>query len=68
MIAREAAGDPGRVKSISCRFTGMVIPGSEIRVQLFGRLVDVDQTHLFFTVLNAEGKRAVSDGVVTLSE
>jgi hypothetical protein len=29
---------------------------------------DGDQTHLFFTVLNADGKRAVSDGVVTVSE
>ncbi len=67
MIDREAAGDPGRVKSIACRFTGMVIPGSEIRVQLFGRQSDGDQTHLFFTVLNADGKRAVSNGVVTLS-
>lgn len=67
MIDREAAGDPGRVKSIACRFTGMVIPGSEIRVQLFGRQSDGDQTHLFFTVLNADGKKAVSNGVVTLS-
>jgi len=68
MIDREAAGDPGRVKSIACRFTGMVIPGSEIRVQLFGRQSDGDHTHLFFTILNADGKRAVSNGVVTLSE
>jgi len=68
MIDREAAGDPGRVKSIACRFTGMVIPGREIRVQLFGRQSDGDHTHLFFTVLNADGKRVVSDGVVTLSE
>jgi len=64
----QAAGDPGRVKSIACRFTGMVIPGSEIRVQLFGRQSDGDHTHLFFTILNTDGKRAVSDGVVTLSE
>jgi acyl dehydratase len=68
IIDREAAGDPGRVKSIACRFTGMVIPGSEIRVQFFGRQPDGDQTHLFFTVLSADGKKAVSDGVVTLSE
>jgi acyl dehydratase len=66
-VDREAAGDAGRVKSISCRFTGMVIPGSEIRVQFLGRRSDGDQEHLFFTVLNADGKKAVSDGVVTLS-
>jgi len=68
MIKREAAGDPGRVKSIACRFTGMVIPGSEIRLQLVERQSDGHQTHLFFTVLNADGKRAISGGVVTLSE
>ncbi len=67
MVDREAAGDAGRVKSIACRFTGMVIPGSEIRVQFSGKQSDGDQNHLFFTVLNAEGKKAVSDGVVTLS-
>jgi len=67
LVDREAAGDAGRVKSIACRFTGMVIPDSEIRVQFFGRRSDGDQKHLFFTVLNADGKKAVSDGVVTLS-
>jgi acyl dehydratase len=67
MVDREAAGDPGRVQSIACRFTGMVIPGSEIRVQFFGQSCNGDQVHLFFTVLNADGKKAVSDGVVTLS-
>jgi acyl dehydratase len=67
VVDREAAGDPGRVKSIACRFTGMVIPGSEIRVQLFGRQSDGDHKHLFFTILNDNGKKAVSDGVVTLS-
>ena len=68
MIDREAAGDPGRVKSIACRFTGMVIAGSKICVQLLGRHSVGDRTHLFFTILNTDGKRAVSDGVVTLSE
>lgn len=68
MVDREAAGDPGRVKSIACRFTGMVIPDSEIRVQHVGRQFEGDQLHLFFTILNADGKNAVSNGVVTLSK
>ena len=68
IVDREAAGDPGRVKSIACRFTGMVIPDSEIRVQYVGREFEGNQLHLFFTILNADGKKAVSDGVVTLSE
>ena len=68
IVDREAAGDPGRVKSIACRFTGMVIPDSEIRVQHVGRESEGNQLHLFFTILNADGKKAVSNGVVTLSE
>ncbi|HOG06811.1 MAG: MaoC family dehydratase N-terminal domain-containing protein [Syntrophales bacterium] len=66
VIKREAGGDPERVRSIACRFTGMVIPGSEIRVRLLESRSDGDRTHLFFSILNTEGKRAVSDGVVTL--
>ena len=67
MIDREAEGDPGRVRSISCRFTGMVIPGRDIRVQFLGRQSEGDADHLFFEILNAEGKKAVSDGIVTLT-
>jgi hypothetical protein len=36
-------------------------------VKLFGRQSDGDHKHLFFTILNDNGKKAVSDGVVTLS-
>lgn len=68
LIEREASGDPGRVKSIACRFMGMVMPGSNIKVQLLGRSSDGDGTHLSFNVLNASGEMAISNGFVTLSE
>ena len=64
---RETGGDPGRVKTISCRFTGMVIPGSKIRVRMLDRITKENQVDIFFEVLNAEGKKAVSDGVVSVS-
>ena len=60
-------GGAGRVKTISCRFTGMVIPGSKIRVQMLGRITKGNHTDIFFEVLNSEGKRAVSNGIVSLS-
>ncbi len=66
VIDREIDGDPGRVQAISCRFTGMVRPGSEIRVQATGRLQKGDHDDIFFTVLNSDGKNAVSDGVVSV--
>lgn len=64
---REVGGDPVRVKAISCRFTGMVIPGSTIQVQMLGRITEKDQTDIFFEILDSAGKRAVSDGVVSVS-
>ena len=64
---RETGGDPGRVKTISCRFTGMVIPGSKIRVRMLGRTTQQNHTDIFFEVLNSEGKSAVSNGVVSVS-
>lgn len=66
VINREAGSDPRAVRAIACRFTGMVIPGTEIRVQLTGRKTDGEGDHLFFQVLNQEGKKAVSDGVIAL--
>ena len=37
MINREAGADPLRLKTVSCRFTGMVFPGTSICVQLLSR-------------------------------
>jgi len=67
VIDRESGGDPERVETISCRFTGMVLPGSEIRVQALGRCQRGEHTDIFFTVLNSEGKRAISNGFVSLA-
>jgi acyl dehydratase len=66
VINREVGGDPRTVRSIACRFTEMVISGSEIRIQLAGREAGSGGNHLFFHVLNHEGKKAISEGVITL--
>jgi acyl dehydratase len=68
VINREADEDPHRVKTVACRFTGMVIPGSEIRVQCMGRGADAKGDQFFFTVMNDKGERAISDGMVTLQK
>jgi acyl dehydratase len=65
IINREVGGDPRKVRSIACRFTGMVIPGTEIRILLECRLADKEGNHLFFHVLNSEGKKAISEGILT---
>ena len=62
IINREAGGDPLTLKSVFCRFTGMVFPGTVIRVQLVGKSGKDNDTNLHFIVLNQEGQRAISGG------
>jgi acyl dehydratase len=58
LVNREAGGDPQRLKTLSCRFSGMVQPGTTIRVELKTR----NREDLFFEVINQEGQKAVSRG------
>ena len=66
LLYEEANGDSRRLKTVFCRFSGMVIPGSSIRVCLTGREETAEATDLFFTVFNAEGKKAIRDGYLRL--
>jgi acyl dehydratase len=66
IVDREAAGDSRLIEELSCRFTGMVLPGSDITVHLTGKKKSTEGTDLFFSVTNAEGQRAVSDGHIKL--
>ena len=68
ILNREADGDPHRLATVYCRFSGMVLPGSAIRVRLTGKTRKSGGTDLFFTVLNAEEKRAISDGYIKLKD
>ncbi len=69
LINREACGDPTGVQAISCRFRGMVLPDSFIRVQLLQRQSEPDgaEKALFFRVLNQEGREAVSAACLRLA-
>jgi acyl dehydratase len=66
LIDREGEGNPLAVESVSCRFSGMVIPGGEIAVRLL-RKSPGGGTDLFFDVINAEGKTAISHGYIRLN-
>ncbi len=63
---REMDGDPTRMRSTSCTFTGMVTPGSSIHIRLLHRRDVDDGTELFYDVVNSEGRRAISGGYVLL--
>ena len=66
ILAGEGVTDPERAASICCKFTGMIFPGSDIRVCLIGRSALPESLNLFFEVLNSEGKRAISSGCIEL--
>jgi len=63
-INREAAGDPARLKRLYCRFTGMVLPGTEIQVR---RMKTSPNKNIFFDVLNAKGETALSRGFAEIT-
>lgn len=68
ILNREAGSDPDRVATVYCRFSGMVLPGSAIRVRLTGKNQESGRTDLFFIVLNAENKQAISNGYIRLKD
>jgi len=67
LVNREAGGNPALLKALACRFTGMVLPGSVIRIRMTGRQNVNDGRLARFTVLNGEGGKAISDGSALLS-
>jgi acyl dehydratase len=62
VVNRELGGDPVRVELVSARFTDLVVPGTEVRVQLLG----IDELErgrgLHFRVLGPSGRPAVNRG------
>lgn len=66
LVNREAGSNPALMKKLACRFTGMVMPGSDIRIRMTGRQNTDSKKLVFFEVFNAEGKKAISDGSALL--
>ncbi len=66
IMTREAGGDSTRLDTLYCRFTGMVMPGSDIRVRCTGKINGAEGTDIFFVVLNSQDQRAISDGHIRL--
>ncbi|MFP4499587.1 MAG: MaoC/PaaZ C-terminal domain-containing protein [Candidatus Hydrogenedentota bacterium] len=66
VLDREAQGDPARLQGVACRFTDMVRPGEDIRIEALVREPGDGLETIHFQVLNAGGRKAVRDGAVTL--
>ena len=66
IIDSEAGGDPERVARVCCRFGAMVFMPSELRLEVRARERHDDGDRIAFELLNADGGRAIRDGVVVL--
>ncbi len=66
IVDREANREPARIKTVSCRFTGMVLPGTRIEIHLLERRDTPEGKAVFFEVRNHEGRKALSDGYVNI--
>lgn len=67
IVSMEADNDPCRLLGAQCRFTGMVIPGTDITVELLDRETEEQHIKYHFIVRNNAGKAALSDGCVTVA-
>ncbi|MCL4217436.1 MAG: MaoC family dehydratase N-terminal domain-containing protein [Candidatus Hydrogenedentes bacterium] len=68
LINREADGDPTRLATLSCRFTRMIDPGTDMTIRLTGQRESDDAIEYAFDVLNHTGKRAISAGYARLTK
>jgi acyl dehydratase len=66
LVNIEADKDPARISQIACRFTGMVRPGTDIKVCCTGKKSHKDFTDIFFEVQNSEQKKAIRTGYVKI--
>jgi acyl dehydratase len=66
IVDAEAHGDPERVLRVYGRFGAMVFMPSEVKLRLIAREKHSSGEAVFFEALNAEGGRAIRDGVVML--
>jgi acyl dehydratase len=67
IVDREADRQPASIRLVSCRFTGMVLPGTCIDICLIGRRDTLKGKALFFEVRDSAGQKAISDGFVEVA-
>lgn len=68
IVTREAGMEPARVRELACRFTGMVVPATSIRVQVLQRQSRASSKEVYFQVVNAREESALSDGYASIAQ
>ena len=66
IVNREAAGNPVCIKEVACKFTGMVMPGTEISIRCLKSRKGAGHRDIFFEVKNSDNQRAIRSGYVKL--
>ena len=66
IIDYEAGGDPRRVRRLGGSFRGMVLMPSDVEVTVYAPYESPEGTMVRFQVLNADGRPAISDGMVVI--
>ncbi len=64
----EAKQDPTRIKEISCRFTGMVFPGTNIELKVTKVDTNEGTKMVFFEVFTENNQKAISNGYIVISD
>lgn len=62
IVAKELNNDSSKIKAVSAKFTGMVVPPNQITV----RLLKNEKKLLYFDVLNNKGKAVLKGGQIML--
>jgi len=66
VVNNEAGRNPARIAEVAARFSGMVLPGTDIHVCCTGKTAHPDHTDIFFEVRNHEQKKAIRSGYVKI--
>ena len=66
LVNRELNGEPARVRSVACRFTGMVLPDSNISVRMIEKRKRATGADLLFDVCDINGGRVISGGCLAV--
>jgi len=67
LIKHEAENRPLRIKEIYCRFSGMVLPGTDITLQVYDALAGQRSGLSYFDVLNQRGEKVLSHGYALIT-
>ena len=68
LLDHNGGGDPSRLLALSCRFTGMVFPDTDIKVQLLASTDHSRHSDLFFRVLGDQGQVVIKDGYARMEK